>query len=478
MKGGLRHPSAFRGEPLSDERISRAPLKRIHLEESSLERLERSHRAGGKASIGVQLLDGDESDDESDDEGDAGSIALIAGRTAALPRIAQFVESQMPVIRGAYALEDDRRATRDATRRTLELIQEQLHTFDNSMPLLDWIRALARRAVEEGVVTNVQRGGPSAARRYCCVQLKHGIRCYHQHYVLRLSAAEREGHVREAEQLLDERLAAFDGSRPFHRWIRLLPHKFERNIEPGTEIERRGMETLDDWLELLARLVVERYVVAEMIRDPHSHLAALNLIWVAQRVGEWHHTPCGSPPDPYASLDDIWRALLAPVPETRREAIRIHTSDACLRILRGLPGFKFESMLDTWRTTIVRNTLSTSYQREKQIKAREQSISASSYPGDDEEVEWPHELIDDGESLEANVVRSEHYCEMLEMVMASLDEDPVKAQICVQRLQGVRAKEVARAYGVPSRYVDTVFSQFRRRAGALARARRVDQITG
>jgi DNA-directed RNA polymerase specialized sigma24 family protein len=318
------------------------------------------------------------------------------------------------------------------------------------MPLPEWAREQARMAVEEGMVEALRSGASGAARTYCRRRLADGVAHHHAIYFLDPSVALRERHVRDAERILNERLAEYDGSVPFRHFIRQVAHR--------AGVERRGMRDLNDWLDSHARLAVERYVVERLRTDRGSHLALVNLQWVVQRVCQWYKAAPGAIADPRAGLDVIWARLLASVPTHLHERIKDHSATINMKILRGLPGFQFQSSIESWRMTIVKNTMASISKMEKK---REGELPLYKRGDDADGPEQPLPIADGRQELDPHGARADASAIVKEVLRDVFNNSATVRNIVGWRVQGYEATEIEQWCGVKAAAVHRIYSRFR-----------------
>jgi DNA-directed RNA polymerase specialized sigma24 family protein len=389
------------------------------------------------------------------------------GGGSQLGNIQRILAAQLPVIRARYHFDRWESEEHEDLARAIELVLAEMASYTSALTLGEWLLAQARRAVEERVVMELLRAGPTLGRLYCREVLAERIERYHERYWLKLPASLRSDHLRDAEGEMNARLATYTGTPALHRWMRQLAHR--------EDAERGNIEYLDDWLEMIARLTVERFVVAEMLHNPETPLMRLNVIWVAQRVGRRHHVHCGEPSDPRASVEQIWSVLLARVPDRLHEAIRAHTDTVVMRILKGLPTFHFDSTLDTWRMAIVQRTMNSLLKRKGSVSVTAQVFSELARPdGGGEIEEYELALADDGLSLQERAEYAEWGQLLRRIFNEALAQLPETAEIIRLRLDGMKPRDVARQLDIEASVVHRAFHLFKLRVRHLSRERQGD----
>jgi DNA-directed RNA polymerase specialized sigma24 family protein len=385
-------------------------------------------------------------------------------RPAGLVAIERLLQERMPDLRARYELaEDDRACAHDVERARVRVLAA-LPTFDGKTTLPEWVLEQARLAVEEGIGEALRLPARSAVRAYCQKRLAEAVEQYHHVYYLALGSAICHRHIQEAEHILDEQVALWEDGLPFERFIRRNPHR--------DDVERRGMDNLDAWLAAHARLAVERYVVEEMRSNPTSHVAMVNLGWVTQRVCRLCGFLPGEMIDPRQGYEALWSRLLASVPVHLREDIMDYSATISARILQGLPSFRFESNFDTWRTTIIRNTMASIKKKEQAHKTDERLfIRPSGDEGD--ETEQERVIADDRQSLDTQAELLDAYESMAKVLLTTFEDSHAIWTIIRMRLEGYSAKEIEKKCGMDADKVHHLLNRFR---SELKRRRQEDDV--
>jgi DNA-directed RNA polymerase specialized sigma24 family protein len=158
------------------------------------------------------------------------------------------------------------------------------------------------------------------------------------------------------------------------------------------------------------------------------------------------------------------------------EKIRGHTDEVTMRILKGLPGFKFNSTLDTWRTTVVRHTMYGLLKRKKSDELL--ALPFSLLAGEDgREIEgYELALADDGLTLQASMERAEQDQQYREIIELAIAQQPDTAAIVRMLLEGLPPRAIAARLPVTAAKVSRDKHAFIRRVRRIWREIGADGI--
>nr|MBF6591067.1 sigma-70 family RNA polymerase sigma factor [Ktedonobacterales bacterium] len=363
-------------------------------------------------------------------------------------------------LRAGYQLSAWEHEIQRDIQRVTELVEAGIErggsdTWMGRQTLPEWIAAQARRVIEEGVVVELQRGSRLPVWHRCREILAEMVADAHRLYHLTLRAVDRRTQIERAVRLMDMSLASYPGTPAFHIWMTRLAHR--------ENVARAGIVHLEDWLRLHARRAVEEYVVEEMRRNPDSHLFSLNVLFVARIVCRWHKVRWDPPAGPHTRWD--WDVILQRVPSHLHDDI----AEAEKRIFSGLPGFSFKSNFDTWRTTVVENTLKTRAKGEERIDDNELPLSSFSRSSDDpfdteeREVMLPSQEL----SPEDQAAGAEALSVLEGYIELAIALEPETGAIIRMRLDGIKPREVAELLDVSPDDVYQAWHRFRRRMREL-----------
>jgi DNA-directed RNA polymerase specialized sigma24 family protein len=373
------------------------------------------------------------------------------------PTIAQLLDETVPELRAAYGLDADAASSARTVARSHDRVLDKVPTYDGKSAFSVWVLDQAREAVAEDVVAELRWGPHGSVRAYCRQHLDAAVARLHQEHFIPDDALLRHLQVQEAERLLDADLAEYDGRLSFPRSI--------HRVTERDHVERRSLDHVDAWLDGLARLVMDRYIVDQLCTNPASPLAMHNLEWVALRVCRWYRLKPGTMSDPRSGLDTVWSRLLQFVPARWHQRVQDASCEINERILRGLRSFKFQAALNTWRTAIVNNSMVSILRRERKylgevpLESRlSREIAEADEPraGDD-----LLPIADERQDLELRANLVDARAIVNDVLHALFPDDLRSRDVIARRLAGEEAKAIAADYHVPVAEVHRLFTRFR-----------------
>ncbi len=175
--------------------------------------------------------------------------------------------------------------------------------------------------------------------------------------------------------------------------------------------------------------------------------------------------------DPRVGFDGAWAQLLASVPAYLRERIQDQSSKINERILRGLPGFKFDSSFDTWRTTVVMRTMASISKVEKRHKNEVPLYIRQRDDDGGEGAEQPLPIEDVAHDPVLLAELAEMWAIVEEVLRITFKADATRGKVISLRLQGHSAAEVEACCGVPEAEVHRIYYLFRRECQRIYRER-------
>jgi DNA-directed RNA polymerase specialized sigma24 family protein len=286
--------------------------------------------------------------------------------------------------------------------------------------------------------------------------------------------AQPETQWEEHLPLLRDQVEHF---RSVYRLPTRLPD-YEQDLQRAIELLKhlpatgRHSEEIDRIVGQQARRVVEERVVKLMLTDRASPQWTLNFIWVVQKVSLLSGVRFGQAANLSASLDELLDALLgSPSMNAQRDWILYCSGEICQRIFMGLPRFRFNSNLDTWRMIIVKRTMYTLQKREGHQQRTVITFTDLMQPNqaglaaESDEVQFDPPATDLTPEEQAD--RHELEVILAEMSWKVLTKFPKIAPIVELLLNGLRSREVAELLELEPATVHQAYYQWKRRMRQL-----------